>query len=60
MTTAISALDSWGTVLRMAPNNKPGIILSSNAVCVGSPVVIMLQKSKEISRKLGVLEIREI
>ena len=25
-------------------NNKPGIILSSNVVYVGSPVVIMLQK----------------
>ena len=39
---AISVIDNWG--MHSDENNKLGAILSSNTVCVGSPVIIMLQK----------------
>ena len=37
-----SVIVSWGT--HSDENNQPGTIVSSNVVCMGSPVIIMLQK----------------
>ena len=50
----ISVIDSWG--LCSDKNNRPGAILSSNGICLGSPVIIMLQKvNKQVEGKtLGI------
>ena len=37
-------IDSWGT--HLDENINSGAILSFDAVCIGSPVIIMLQKCK--------------
>ena len=42
-----SVIDSWG--IHSDENINSGIILSFNAVCAGSPVIIMLQKGKQTS-----------
>ena len=39
--------DSWGTC--SDENINSGAILSFDVVCMGSPVIIMLQKSKQTS-----------
>ena len=47
----ISVIDSWDACLD--ENNKLGTILSSDTICAGSPVIIMLRKvSKQVQRKI--------
>ena len=40
-----SVIDSWG--IHSDENINSGTVLSYDAVCTGSPVIIMLQKSKQ-------------
>ena len=42
--------------MRLDKNINSGIILSFDAVCVGSPIIIMLQKSK-YKKRLGILSL---
>ena len=49
--TKHNEIDSWGA--HSDENNKPGTILSSNAVYAGSPVKATLQKvNKQVKSKL--------
>ena len=48
----LSVIDSWG-ICSDKYNKQPGAVLSLNAVCAGSQVIIILQKSKQSS--IGIL-----
>ena len=54
MATALSKqfFDFWGMCSDENINSRSGTILSFDAVCMGSPVIIMFQKSKQTSFRI--------